>query len=186
MFHTLVRKFGDRNQFCAQPFLTGYKTCRYYRTKFTHEFLYFVCMCNLMNVLYAGFSCVILVHRNTLLASLLRIDVDRSDPDRDTAYAIPLDNPFINESNAKPEIYAYGLRNAWRCSVDRGDRETGEGKGRIFCGDVGQNKIEEVDLIVNGGNYGWKAYEGTECFSPSQCDLLDRKTRATLSLSLSL
>lgn len=48
------------------------------------------------------------------------------------------------------EIYAYGVRNMWRCSIDRGDPITGRGRGRMFCGDVGQNKYEEVDLIVKG------------------------------------
>lgn len=48
------------------------------------------------------------------------------------------------------EIYAYGVRNMWRCSIDRGDLVTGQGRGRMFCGDVGQNKYEEVDLIVKG------------------------------------
>lgn len=48
------------------------------------------------------------------------------------------------------EIYAYGVRNMWRCSIDRGDPVTQLGRGRMFCGDVGQNKYEEVDLIVKG------------------------------------
>lgn len=48
------------------------------------------------------------------------------------------------------EIYAYGVRNMWRCSIDRGDPVTGRGRGRMLCGDVGQNKYEEVDLIVKG------------------------------------
>lgn len=48
------------------------------------------------------------------------------------------------------EVYAYGVRNMWRCSIDRGDPATGRGRGRMFCGDVGQNKYEEVDLIVKG------------------------------------
>lgn len=48
------------------------------------------------------------------------------------------------------EIYAFGVRNMWRCSIDRGDPATGRGGGRMFCGDVGQNKYEEVDLIVKG------------------------------------
>lgn len=48
------------------------------------------------------------------------------------------------------EVYAYGVRNMWRCSIDRGDPATGRGRGRMLCGDVGQNKYEEVDLIVKG------------------------------------
>ena len=92
---------------------------------------------------------------------MLRIDVDRRESGME--YAIPPDNPFVNTPNSRPEIYAYGLRNAWRCSVDRGDPETGYGAGRIFCGDVGQNDFEEVDIIEKGGNYGWKIFEGDRC-----------------------
>ena len=92
----------------------------------------------------------------TLLGSLLRIDVDGGTP-----YAVPADNPFVNTAGAEPEIWAYGLRNPWRFSFDRLD-------GRLFLADVGQNEIEEVDLIERGGNYGWKIMEGSECYSPSQ------------------
>ena len=94
--------------------------------------------------------------------------MDRKDSGKE--YAVPADNPFVGVSNVKPEIYAYGLRNAWRCSIDRGDRETGEGRGRIFCGDVGQGEFEEIDLIEKGGNYGWRAYEGDSCFDRNLCD----------------
>ncbi len=93
---------------------------------------------------------------NTLLGSILRIDVDT-----DTPYIIPKDNPFFNNSNGfREEIYAYGLRNPWRFSFDF---ET----NTIWAGDVGQNRIEEIDIIESGKNYGWKIMEGSECYSPS-------------------
>jgi glucose/arabinose dehydrogenase len=83
-------------------------------------------------------------------------------------YSIPPDNPFADGVGGRPEIYAYGLRNPWRCSVDRGNAN-GVGAGRIFCGDVGQGRFEEIDIIEKGGNYGWRAYEGFECFDPKLC-----------------
>lgn len=106
--------------------------------------------------------------RSALLGKVLRIDVDGSSIDG-KPYKIPPDNPFLREPDAKPEVYAYGVRNMWRCSVDRGDPLTGYGRGRIFCGDVGQNRYEEVDIIVKGGNYGWRAKEGFECFDIKLC-----------------
>lgn len=57
----------------------------------------------------------------------------------------------------------------WRCSIDRGDPHTKEGKGRIFCGDVGQNKFEEIDIIEKGHNYGWRAKEGFSCYDKTLC-----------------
>ena len=100
----------------------------------------------------------------TLLGSILRIDV--SNPN--VTYSIPKDNPFATNSTARPEIYAYGLRNPWRCSVDRGDKN-GVRKGRIFCGDVGQARFEEIDIIEKGENYGWRAYEGFSCYDRRLC-----------------
>ncbi len=88
---------------------------------------------------------------HTLLGSILRIDVNGTEP-----YAIPADNPFMQQKGKK-EIYAYGLRNPWRFSFDRQD-------GRLFCGDVGQNKREEVNIIEKGGNYGWRAMEGFDIY----------------------
>ena len=104
--------------------------------------------------------------RSTLLGSVIRIDVDA----RGYLYKIPSDNPFVGSPGIRPELYAFGARNMWRCSVDRGDPKTGEGKGRIFCGDVGQNKYEEIDIIENGGNYGWRGYEGFECYDKNLCN----------------
>ncbi|KAL3057267.1 hypothetical protein OYC64_007695 [Pagothenia borchgrevinki] len=105
-------------------------------------------------------------NKSTLLGKVLRLDVDNDDG---TPYSIPSDNPFLHEKEARPEIYAYGVRNMWRCSIDRGDPSTGRGGGRMFCGDVGQNKFEEVDLIVKGGNYGWRAKEGFSCYDRKLC-----------------
>ena len=71
--------------------------------------------------------------RSTILGHVIRIDVDA----RRYRYKIPSDNPFVGIPGVRAEIYAYATRKMWRCSVDRGDRKTGEGKGRIVCGDVG-------------------------------------------------
>ncbi|NXT26494.1 HIPL1 protein, partial [Syrrhaptes paradoxus] len=106
-------------------------------------------------------------NKSTLLGKVLRIDVNNND--RGPLYRIPPDNPFLDDPKARPEIYAYGVRNMWRCSFDRGDPRTKEGKGRLFCGDVGQNKYEEIDIVEKGKNYGWRAREGFSCYDKKLC-----------------
>ncbi|MDB6132276.1 MAG: hypothetical protein JWM59_519 [Verrucomicrobiales bacterium] len=69
-------------------------------------------------------------------------------------YGIPADNPFAGGTGVREEIWAFGLRNPWRFSFDRQD-------GRLFCADVGQGEVEEVDVITRGGNFGWRNREGT-------------------------
>ncbi|QDV91925.1 Quinoprotein glucose dehydrogenase B precursor [Phycisphaerae bacterium RAS2] len=91
----------------------------------------------------------------TLLGKILRIDVNSGNP-----YGIPPTNPFINTDGALPEIFAMGMRNPWRFSFNAG------GAQELFVADVGQNLVEEVNIVTAGGNYGWRVREGTQCFNP--------------------
>jgi glucose/arabinose dehydrogenase len=93
---------------------------------------------------------------NTLLGKILRLNIDATGSG--TPYAIPPDNPFVS-GGGLPEIWAYGFRNPWRFSFDRGT-------GRLFAGDVGGDHFEEVDIIQRGGNFGWNIMEGAHCFNP--------------------
>ena len=95
--------------------------------------------------------------KTKLLGKLLRIDVDNGD-----SYAIPVDNPFLDDPVARQEIWALGLRNPWRFSFDLA------GQRRLFVGDAGQDLFEEVDVIERSGNYGWNIREGEHCFAPLQ------------------
>ena len=99
---------------------------------------------------------------NALLGKMLRIDVDSGSP-----YAIPPSNPFANRSDARKEIWAYGLRNPWRFSFDR---VTGD----LWIADVGQDAFEEIDLqpasSIGGENYGWNRMEGKHCYRTSSCN----------------
>ncbi|MDX1615684.1 MAG: PQQ-dependent sugar dehydrogenase [Candidatus Promineifilaceae bacterium] len=101
-------------------------------------------------------------NRQTLLGSLLRIDVDAGEP-----YDIPGDNPFVEQSEVPDEIYAYGLRNPWRFSFDRATSD-------LFLADVGQQQWEEVNFVPRGegagANFGWNILEGTHCYQASDCD----------------
>ena len=100
---------------------------------------------------------------NLLLGKMLRIDIDNTDGNAN--YAIPPDNPFIGNPDAKDEIWAYGLRNPWKFSFDSLN-------GDIWIGDVGQNEVEEIDRATAtdaGLNYGWRCYEGSDPFNTTNC-----------------
>jgi glucose/arabinose dehydrogenase len=96
-----------------------------------------------------------------LYGAILRIDVDGAAP-----YGIPPDNPFVN-GGGRPEIYAYGLRNPWRFSFDHLD-------GRLWLGDVGQGEREEINVIENGANYGWRCFEGRFAYNLQGCGARNR------------
>jgi glucose/arabinose dehydrogenase len=90
-----------------------------------------------------------------LLGSILRIDVRGAEP-----YTSPPTNYFFGRTDGRHEIYAFGFRNPYRFSFDR---VTGD----LIAGDAGQNRWEEVDRVISGGNYGWNVREGLECFDPN-------------------
>ncbi|WP_337043649.1 PQQ-dependent sugar dehydrogenase [Emticicia sp. 17c] len=94
-------------------------------------------------------------NRKNLLGKILRIDVNVAET---TPYGIPKDNPYIgNTEGFREEIYAYGLRNPWRFSFDKTTNN-------LWVGDVGQNKVEEIDIVTKGGNYGWRIKEANDCY----------------------
>jgi glucose/arabinose dehydrogenase len=96
-----------------------------------------------------------------LLGKLLRIDVNGALP-----YVVPASNPFVGRLPARPEIWAYGLRNPWRFSFDRLT-------GQLYIADVGEETLEEVDVqpatSTGGENYGWSILEGTACYDATPC-----------------
>ena len=101
--------------------------------------------------------------RTKLLGKILRIDVN--DTTAAAHYVVPPDNPYANDTGGlKKEIWAYGLRNPWRFSFDTAS-------GALWAADVGQDAVEEIDIIRKGKNYGWRIMEGTRCYNPpSGCD----------------
>jgi glucose/arabinose dehydrogenase len=98
-------------------------------------------------------------NKSAWLGKILRIDVNSTGKGN---YGIPKDNPFAgNKEGFREEIYAYGLRNPWRISFDKQTNT-------LWAGDVGQNKREEIDIIVKGGNYGWRKKESIDCYKPDK------------------
>jgi glucose/arabinose dehydrogenase len=100
-------------------------------------------------------------NRASLLGKLLRIDVSGA-----TGYTAPADNPFVDDPDARPEIWALGLRNPWRFAFDPVN-------GGLYIADVGQNQFEEINYVPAGSpaglNFGWSIYEGSACFA-GNCD----------------
>jgi uncharacterized repeat protein (TIGR03806 family) len=94
-------------------------------------------------------------NKKSLLGKILRIDPRSASP-----YKVPADNPFVNDSAYRPEIWALGARNPWRFSFDRQTKE-------LWVGDVGQDKYEEVDVVEKGDNLGWRPCEGLHRYPAS-------------------
>ena len=96
---------------------------------------------------------------DTLFGTILRLDIDGVEP-----YAVPADNPFV-EGGGASEVWAYGLRNPWRFSID-------DQSELMYIGDVGQADLEEIDVVSldePGANFGWIYREGTKCFRAPEC-----------------
>ncbi|KAK1551642.1 hypothetical protein Q3G72_001845 [Acer saccharum] len=102
-------------------------------------------------------------NKKSLLGKILRLDVNNmpSIVDQWGNYSVPQDNPFSEDNELQPEIWARGLRNPWRCSFDS------QRPLYFICADAGQDEYEEVDIITKGGNYGWNVYEGPFLFNSS-------------------
>ncbi|KZV46644.1 hypothetical protein F511_39286 [Dorcoceras hygrometricum] len=108
-------------------------------------------------------------NKKSILGKILRVDVDNMPSEQDKVehnlwgnYTVPQDNPSSEDKQMEPSIWAYGLRNPWRCSFDS------ERPSYFVCADVGQDQYEEVDIISKGGNYGWRVYEGPVRFEPQK------------------
>jgi glucose/arabinose dehydrogenase len=99
---------------------------------------------------------------SNVLGSILRIEPDGNNS-ANGRYGVPADNPFVGQAGFAEEIFAYGFRNPFRFSFDKT-------RGDLYVGDVGQDDLEEVDVVVSGGNYGWNVKEGSFCFDPNGAD----------------
>ncbi|KAG2640615.1 hypothetical protein PVAP13_2KG106900 [Panicum virgatum] len=104
-------------------------------------------------------------NKKSILGKIIRIDVNTMPSGNTTAgwgnYGIPKDNPSSTDPSFAPEVFALGFKNPWRCSFDSGK------PSYMYCADVGQAVYEEVDLIIKGGNYGWRVFEGPQPYTPA-------------------
>ncbi|GAB4839911.1 hipl1 protein [Ancistrocladus abbreviatus] len=121
-------------------------------------------------------------NKKSILGKILRLDVDNMPTQEEISqlglwgnYTIPRDNPYAEDKELEPEIWAMGFRNPWRCSFDA------ERPSYFVCADVGQDRYEEVDLVTKGGNYGWEIYEGPILSNPQQ---LSKENRSANSPNL--
>ncbi|XP_026385391.1 HIPL1 protein-like [Papaver somniferum] len=119
-------------------------------------------------------------NKKSLLGKILRFDIDkipskckRNKFERWGNYSVPNDNPYNDDKELLPEIWSIGLSNPWRCSFDS-DRPS-----YFLCGDCGQDKYEEVNLITKGGNYGWRDYKGTTFADPANFTKEENRTIST-------
>ncbi|XP_071929059.1 HIPL1 protein-like [Coffea arabica] len=108
-------------------------------------------------------------NKKSLLGKILRLDVNNIPSQEEMVdlglwgnYSVPHDNPFSEDKELEPEIWALGLRDPWRCSFDV------ERPSYFLCADTGEDQYEEVDIITKGGNYGWRVFEGPIPFQPQQ------------------
>ncbi|KAJ4760548.1 HIPL1 protein [Rhynchospora pubera] len=106
-------------------------------------------------------------NKKSMLGKALRLNVDivptNADIDNLTLwgnYSVPKDNPYFTDPTFRPEVYAYGFRNPWRCSYDA-ERPT-----YLFCGETSEDTYEEINLVTKGGNYGWRIYQGYDLYFP--------------------
>ena len=97
----------------------------------------------------------------TLLGSIVRIDVRESSPEQ--PYAVPEDNPFVDREGFAPEVWAWGVRNPWRSAFD-------PQTGKLWGGDVMAGSGEEVNVFARGKNYGWNDQQGFDCVAPTRCE----------------
>lgn len=109
----------------------------------------------------------------TLLGAMLRVDPRQAEKGPKQSYRIPKDNPFVGERGVRPEVFATGLRNPWRYSFDP--------RGRLVVADVGQDALEEIDIVTAGGNYGWDIREASACHRPKKgCAATDARKQPLL------